>query len=139
MAEGRSNQAIAERLFVTLRAVEKHVTSIFTKLGLPATTDDHRRVLAVLTYLRQLTATGAEVRLAAPADACTAALCSRRSGGSLRTRQRPSKGTEMSPLKRSTNIAARMGRWSASHRKTAIFGWLAFVVAVVRDRHRGRR
>ena len=52
MAEGRSNQAIAERLFVTLRAVEKHVTSIFTKLGLPASTDDHRRVLAVLTYLR---------------------------------------------------------------------------------------
>ena len=44
----------------------------------------------------------------------------------------------MSPLKRSTNIAARMGRWSARHRKTAIFGWLAFVIAVVRDRH-GRR
>ena len=35
----------------------------------------------------------------------------------------------MSPLKRSTNIAARMGRWSGTHRKTAIFGWLAFVVA----------
>jgi DNA-binding NarL/FixJ family response regulator/class 3 adenylate cyclase len=51
MAEGRSNQAIAERQFVTLRAVEKHVTSIFTKLGLPASADDHRRVLAVLTYL----------------------------------------------------------------------------------------
>ena len=51
MAEGRSNQAIAERMFVTLRAVEKHVTSIFTKLGLPASTDDHRRVLAVLAYL----------------------------------------------------------------------------------------
>ena len=52
MAEGRSNQAVAERLFVTLRAVEKHVTSIFTKLDLPASTDDHRRVLAVLAYLR---------------------------------------------------------------------------------------
>jgi DNA-binding NarL/FixJ family response regulator/class 3 adenylate cyclase len=52
MAEGRSNQAIAERLFVTLRAVEKHVTSIFTKLNLPASTDDHRRVLAVLAFLR---------------------------------------------------------------------------------------
>ncbi len=52
MAEGRSNQAIAERLFVTLRAVEKHVTSIFGKLDLPASTDDHRRVLAVLAYLR---------------------------------------------------------------------------------------
>jgi DNA-binding NarL/FixJ family response regulator len=53
MAEGRSNQAIAERLVVTLRAVEKHVTSIFSKLRLPAAQDDHRRVLAVLTYLRQ--------------------------------------------------------------------------------------
>ena len=53
MAEGRSNQAIAERLVVTLRAVEKHVTSIFGKLRLPAHEQDHRRVLAVLTYLRQ--------------------------------------------------------------------------------------
>jgi len=52
MAEGRSNQAIAERLFVTLRAVEKHVTSIFVKLRLPAAADDHRRVLAVLALLR---------------------------------------------------------------------------------------
>jgi DNA-binding NarL/FixJ family response regulator/class 3 adenylate cyclase len=52
MAEGRSNQAIAEKLVITLRAVEKHVTSIFGKLRLPATAEDHRRVLAVLTYLR---------------------------------------------------------------------------------------
>ena len=52
MAEGRSNQAIADRLFVTPRAVEKHVTSIFSKLDLPTSTDDHRRVLAVLTFLR---------------------------------------------------------------------------------------
>jgi DNA-binding NarL/FixJ family response regulator/class 3 adenylate cyclase len=52
MAEGKSNQAIAERLVITLRAVEKHVTSIFGKLRLPATAEDHRRVLAVLTYLR---------------------------------------------------------------------------------------
>ena len=52
MAEGRSNQAIADRLFVTPRAVEKHVTSIFSKLDLPATTDDHRRVLAVLLFLQ---------------------------------------------------------------------------------------
>jgi DNA-binding NarL/FixJ family response regulator/class 3 adenylate cyclase len=52
MAEGRSNQAISERLFVTPRAVEKHVTSIFQKLRLPASAEDHRRVLAVLTYLR---------------------------------------------------------------------------------------
>jgi DNA-binding NarL/FixJ family response regulator/class 3 adenylate cyclase len=52
MAEGRSNQAIAERLVITLRAVEKHVTSIFSKLRLPASSEDHRRVLAVLTYLK---------------------------------------------------------------------------------------
>jgi DNA-binding NarL/FixJ family response regulator len=52
MAEGRSNHAIAEHLVVTDRAVEKHVTSIFGKLDLSATADDHRRVLAVLTYLK---------------------------------------------------------------------------------------
>jgi DNA-binding NarL/FixJ family response regulator len=51
MAEGRSNHAIAEALVVTERAVEKHVTSIFSKLDLPPTADDHRRVLAVLKYL----------------------------------------------------------------------------------------
>jgi len=51
MAEGRSNHAIAEQMVVTERAVEKHVTSIFGKLGLPPTQDDHRRVLAVLAYL----------------------------------------------------------------------------------------
>jgi DNA-binding NarL/FixJ family response regulator/class 3 adenylate cyclase len=51
MAEGRSNQAIAEKLVVTPRAVEKHVTSIFTKLQLPASAEDHRRVLAVVTFL----------------------------------------------------------------------------------------
>ena len=51
MAEGRSNSGIAERLVVTERAVEKHVTSIFGKLRLPAASEDHRRVLAVLAYL----------------------------------------------------------------------------------------
>src|SRR5688572_28795413 len=51
MAEGRSNQAIAEKLVVTAGAVEKHVRSIFTKLGLPASSEDHRRVLAVITFL----------------------------------------------------------------------------------------
>jgi DNA-binding NarL/FixJ family response regulator len=51
MAEGRSNSAIAGELVVTERAVEKHVTSIFGKLDLPATGQDHRRVLAVLAYL----------------------------------------------------------------------------------------
>jgi DNA-binding NarL/FixJ family response regulator len=52
MAEGRTNSAIAEQLVVTERAVEKHVTSIFSKLGLATSAQDHRRVLAVLTYLR---------------------------------------------------------------------------------------
>lgn len=52
MAEGRSNGAIARELVVTTGAVEKHVSNIFAKLDLPATDDDHRRVLAVLAHLR---------------------------------------------------------------------------------------
>jgi DNA-binding NarL/FixJ family response regulator len=52
MAEGRSNTAIAESLVVTPGAVEKHITNIFAKLELPVCDDDHRRVLAVLAYLR---------------------------------------------------------------------------------------
>ena len=52
MAQGRSNQGIANELVVTERAVEKHVTSIFGKLRLPHATEDHRRVLAVLAFLR---------------------------------------------------------------------------------------
>jgi len=52
MAEGYSNRAIAETIFVSERAVERHVTSIFSKLGLEATGQEHRRVLAVLRYLR---------------------------------------------------------------------------------------
>jgi len=51
MAEGRSNAAIAARLFVTEKAVSKHTNSIFTRLGLPPSEDDNRRVLAVLAYL----------------------------------------------------------------------------------------
>ncbi len=52
MAEGRSNAAVAESLVVTPGAVEKHITNIFAKLDLGACDDDHRRVLAVLAYLR---------------------------------------------------------------------------------------
>ena len=52
MAEGRSNAAMADVLVVTERAVEKHVTGIFSKLGLPPAAADHRRVLAVLAFLR---------------------------------------------------------------------------------------
>ncbi len=51
MAEGRSNSAIGDRLAVSERAVEKHISNIFSKLGLPPSDSDHRRVLAVLTYL----------------------------------------------------------------------------------------
>ena len=53
MAEGRSNAAIAQRLFVTERAVAKHTASIFLKLGLQPSDDDNRRVLAVLAFLGQ--------------------------------------------------------------------------------------
>ena len=52
MAEGRSNQGIADKLVITLRSVEKYVSSIFGKLGIPSSASDSRRVLAVLTYLR---------------------------------------------------------------------------------------
>ena len=52
MAEGRSNQAISEQMYLSARAVERHVTSIFTKLRLPAGAEDNRRVLAVLAFLR---------------------------------------------------------------------------------------
>ncbi len=52
MAEGRSNHGIAQQLVVTERAVEKHVTNIFGKLDLPLAPDDHRRVLAVLAFVR---------------------------------------------------------------------------------------
>jgi DNA-binding NarL/FixJ family response regulator len=51
MAEGRSNAAIATKLFVTDKAVAKHTSNIFSKLGLPPSDDDNRRVLAVLAYL----------------------------------------------------------------------------------------
>jgi DNA-binding NarL/FixJ family response regulator len=52
MAEGKTNRAIAGTLYVSERGIERHVTAIFGKLGLPATEADHRRVLAVLAYLR---------------------------------------------------------------------------------------
>ena len=51
MAEGRSNTAIADRLVVTVKTVESHIANIFAKLGLHGAQDDHRRVLAVLTFL----------------------------------------------------------------------------------------
>src|ERR1700747_3213892 len=70
------------------------------------------------------------MRRATPQDACEPdfrrPLALRRSVG-----QRAKKRNAMPPLERSNNIAARMGRWSASHWKTAVFGWLAFVIAAV--------
>ncbi|HEY6790003.1 MAG TPA: helix-turn-helix transcriptional regulator, partial [Trebonia sp.] len=53
MAEGRSNSAIAQRLFISEKAVGKHSTSIFAKLGVALSEDDNRRVLAVLAYLNR--------------------------------------------------------------------------------------
>ena len=53
MAEGRSNAGIAEALVLTVGAVEKHVQSILSKLDLPQSAGDHRRVLAVLAYLQE--------------------------------------------------------------------------------------
>ncbi len=53
MAQGRSNSAIAQQLFVSEKAVSKHSTSIFSKLGLSPSDDDNRRVLAVLAYLNE--------------------------------------------------------------------------------------
>ena len=52
MAEGRTNAGIAKAMVVSIGAVEKHISNIFARLDLPDTDDDHRRVLAVLTYLR---------------------------------------------------------------------------------------
>ena len=52
MAEGRSNQAIAGQLWISLKTLETHIGNIFSKLGLMHATEDHRRVLAVLTFLR---------------------------------------------------------------------------------------
>ena len=52
MVEGKSNRGIAESLFVTQAAVEKHITSIFEKLELEPAASEHRRVLAVLAYVR---------------------------------------------------------------------------------------
>ena len=53
MAEGRSNAAIGKELFLSAKTVETHIAAVFTKLGLPQSSDDNRRVLAVLTYLRE--------------------------------------------------------------------------------------
>ena len=55
MAEGRSNLGIGQQLYLSAKTVETHIANLFTKLGLPPTPDDNRRVLAVLTWLRATT------------------------------------------------------------------------------------
>ena len=99
MAEGKSNQGIAEALVVTEAAVEKHVTSIFHKLELGPTPTEHRRVLAVLTYLRDSAASRRSASWRRPA-------C-RRPGG-LSTRSLPSRAASRSssPSSRSRRGAA---------------------------------
>jgi DNA-binding NarL/FixJ family response regulator len=72
VAQGRSNKAIADRLVITQRAVAKHVTSIFRKLGLPDGVDEHRRVLAVLAHLRPSATDGAASRTPATPSSGTA-------------------------------------------------------------------
>src|SRR5436190_4856530 len=73
----------------------------------------------------------AAVRSATPGDACWLPVAKTGVVRAWGHKQLPSRRRAMSPLARSTNIAARMGRWSASHWKTAVFGWLAFVVAAI--------
>ena len=75
MAEGRSNAAIAARMFITEKAVSKHTNSIFSRLGLPQSEDDNRRVLAVLAYLNGLRRS---VQIGSPSSTCGAGSRQRR-------------------------------------------------------------
>jgi DNA-binding NarL/FixJ family response regulator len=71
MAEGRSNQAIASRLYMSPKTVETHVGNIFAKLHLEPAAEDHRRVLAVLTYLRRLAAAARRLTSAGRPGSCS--------------------------------------------------------------------
>ena len=138
MAEGRSNQAIA-------RPARRHLAR-----GREAR-DEHLREARPARDAGRPPPRARRARLPAPV--------ARRTGAANRTAKTPGtphsvgrgrceaprvasaprpKGSEMSPLKHSNNIAARMGRWSASHWKTAVFGWLAFVVVAFARRHECR-
>src|SRR5689334_8560854 len=151
MATGSSNQGIADKLVITLRAVEKHVSSIFGKLGLPSGGSESRRVLAVLLFLRACRRARAVRQKPAPPEASfpPSPTGSRLRvwpgpfaprGAAMKTRviqdepQPPeseaSADATTAPTDR-RNLAARAGHWSATHRKKAIFGWLGFVVLAV--------
>ena len=165
MATGSSNQGIAEKLVITVGVVEKYVSSIFDKLGLPSARSESRRVLAVLMFLapeRAPPCAGARNRPQRPQEPppktqafgpdaarprrCEVAVTPHADQGVLmKTRIIQNDPNEPSgpsrrppPPKRPRNIAARVGGWSASHWKTAVFGWLAFVVVVARRRHAAR-
>ena len=138
MAAGSSNQGIADKLVITLRAVEKYVSSIFGKLGLPSTGSESRRVLAVLLYLRVLKtpenrpSNGKSPVFPARLEAVRLGRSPKREGDAVKTRiiqDEPEPTRKMPPSQRS-NIAGRMARWSAHHRKKAIFGWLALSIAL---------
>ena len=160
MAEGLSNQGIADRLVLSLRAVEKYVSTIFTKLGLPppaATRAACWRCCStsapsatspppIRTPETRPPNPGARLTTPGGAGRWDAGSYPNARGEAMKTRVmqnepgEPQKAADPAPSQPTppTNIAGRMGRWSAGHWKTAVFGWLAFVVARGHARH-GRR
>ena len=146
MAEGRSNQGIADKLVITLRAVEKYVSSIFGKLGFPRAVATRAEFWRFCSTCAPESPVAARHQKPAPRNgkspvfrsAVTAAsvgwIPHGREERAMKTRviqDEPDEPTIHEPSRRSgrtpaaPNLAARMARWSAHHRKKAIFGWLA--------------